>query len=317
MASRWSSVREAVLHNKGKKIVALFLALVTWYAIQAAISFETVISDVPLVVEADPGWAVLDRSARTVDILFRGPQEEIRYLDGEQVKVELDIRGKTFEGSAVFKVTARNVKAPGTVRPVLIRPDEITLKLDREMEKQVPVKADLQGVPPEGYEVEKWVAAPASVTVHGPRQRLDEIDAVRTRPIDLEGRSRSFKKLKVPVTPPGEAWVARIAPSNVMVEITIVERSATKDVGPLAVDVLVPPGPRLKVQVRPEDVTVTVRGRAELLKGLAGDDVRAYVDCGDLEAGSSYDLPVRVQLPSGVGAVGIEPPTVKVTIEEL
>jgi len=211
----------------------------------------------------------------------------------------------------------QNVSAPGAVRPILIRPDEITLRLDREGERQIPVKADMQGKPPEGYEVEKVVCAPASVTLAGPRQRLGEIEFMRTAPIDLEGRSRSFKKLKVSVMQPSETWVALMSPSNVAVEVTLVERSATRDMPDIPVSVVVEPGLRSKVDAWPDKVTAVVKGRAELLQNLQPNEVMDFVDYISLQSGASYDLPVRVQLPSGLSVVAVEPPTIKVTIEEM
>lgn len=73
MGNFWSRVWQAVQHNKGTKLASLLLALICWYAIQAAISFEAVVTDVPLTVKVNEGWAVLDRSDKTVDVLFADP----------------------------------------------------------------------------------------------------------------------------------------------------------------------------------------------------------------------------------------------------
>ena len=317
MASKLERLRQIVLHNKGQKAASLVLAFVTWYAIRSVINFETVVSDIPITIQVNPGWAILDRSARTVDVLFRGSQEDIRYLNRDQISVEADIRGKPFVGALVVKLLPKNVRAPGGVRAAVIWPDEITLKLDQEGEKQVPVKADLQGAVPEGYEVDTVKCTPASVLLQGPRQRLDEIDSVRTAAIELEDRVRSFKKLKMAVVPPGENWVGRVNPSNVVVEITIAERSATREFQDLPVRVLVSPGEGPKLDIRPVKVNVMLKGLAESLKNLKPEDVQASVDCSALQAGVSYDLPVRVHASAGVTAVGVEPPTVKVTVGDL
>jgi YbbR domain-containing protein len=314
MASKLERVRQFVLHNKGVKAASLILGFVTWYAIRSAINFETVVSDIPITIQVNPGWAILDRSARTVDVLFRGSQEDIRYLNRDQITVEADIRGKPFAGALSVKLQPKNVQAPGAVRAVVIWPDEVTLKLDQEGEKQVPVKVDLQGNVPEGYEVDTGTCTPASVLLQGPRQRLDEIESVRTAAIDLEDRIRSFKKLKMAVVSPGENWVGRVNPSNVVVEITIVERSATREIQEVPVHVLVSPGEGPKLDIRPVKVNVELKGLAESLKNLNPEDVQASVDCSALQPGASYDLPVRVQASAGVTAIRVEPPTVKVTV---
>ena len=318
MASKFESLSQFVLHNKGLKLAALVIAFVTWYAIRSIINFETVIPDIPITIQVNPGWAILDRSAQTVDVLFRGSQEDIRYLNRDQITVEADIRGKPFAGALNVKLQPKNVQAPGAVRAIVIWPDEITLKLDQEGEKQVPVKANLQGAVPEGYEVDKVECTPASVLLQGPRQRLDEVSAVRTEPIDLEDRVRSFKKLKMPVVLPGENWVGRISPSNVAVEITIVERSATREFRDVPVRVLVSPGVGgPKLEIWPVAVNVVLKGFAKPLEDMSPGDVEASVDCSALQAGASYDLPVRVHALPGVSAISVEPPTVKITAGDL
>ena len=317
MASKLERLRPIVLHNKGLKAASLVLAFVAWYAIRSIINFETVVSDVPISIQVNPGWAILDRSAETVDVLFRGSQEDIRYLNRDQITVEADIRGKSFAGALSVKLQPKNVQAPGAVRAIVIWPDEITLKLDQEGEKQVPVKADLQGAVPEGYEVDKVTCTPASVLLQGPRQRLDEIESVRTSAIDLDDRVRSFKKLKMSVVSPGENWVGRVNPSNVVVEITIAERAATREIQELPVHVLVSPGVGPKLDIWPVKVNVVLKGLAESLKNLKPEDVQVSVDCSALEAGASYDLPARVHASAGVTAIRVEPPTVKVTVGDL
>ena len=314
MASKFQRLRQIISSNKGLKAASLILAFVAWYAIRSAINFETVVSDIPVTVQVNPGWAILDRSAQTVDILFRGSQEDIRYLNRDQISVEADVRGKPFAGALSVKLQPKNIHAPGAVRAAVIWPDEITFKLDQESEKQVPVKADLQGTVPEGYEVDMVTCTPASVLLQGPRQRLEEIESVRTAPVDLEDRVRSFKKLKMMITPPGENWVGRVSPSNVVVEVTIVERSATKEFQKVPVHMLVASGGGPKLEVWPVEVNIVLKGKADTLKNLDLKDVQATVDCSALEAGASYDLPVWVHAGLGVAAIRVEPPTVKVTV---
>lgn len=310
-------VRTALLRNKGAKAAAVFLACMTWYAIQSAISFETRLSDIPLTLQLDEGWAVLERSASTVDVLFRGSQEDIRYLNRDQVHVELDLRGQEGGGEVQVKLRPRNIRAPAAVRPMLIRPEEITLVLDRQGEKQVPVKIETQGAPSEDYEVERLVPTPATVTLAGPRRRLQSVDSVSAGPIDLEGRTRSFRKARTPLLPPSDSWVASLNPSNVMVEVFMAERTVTKEWPEVPVGVLVAPGPRTRLEVWPPKVKVSVRGRAEALKTVQPEDIRLYADCSELDKGAVYELPVRAHLPPGATLIKIEPSLVKVTVGSL
>jgi len=303
-----------VFHNKGAKLIALVLAAVTWYAIRSAISFEMTVTDIPLTIQVDDGWAILDRSAKAVEVMFRGSREDMRYLNRDQIKVVLDLRGQPMKGSVTAPLHLQNINAPGAARPVFIQPAEVTLRLDQEDEKQVPVKADFLGSLPEGYELEKVACTPASVLVRGPRQRLREVQALRTAPIDLEGRIRSFRKPRLTLLQPSEIWTVRLEPSEVAVEVAIVERSSSSEVADVPVKAVVKPGARPKLSLWPTKVTVSVKGRAELVKAVGPDEICAFVDCSELDKAAKYDLPVKVTLPAGVTLAGVEPATIDVNL---
>jgi YbbR domain-containing protein len=309
--------REAITRNKGLKLVALVLAGAAWYAIHKTISFEVVIKDVPLKILVDDGWAILDRSVHSVDVLFAGSQGAIRSLDSEHLDVEVDVRGQPRGGSTTVPLLNKQVRGVlGGARAIQVRPPVLTLSLDQEGDAQVPVKVNISAEPPVGYEVEKVVPVPASAKIFGPLQRLKEVDVLRTAPIDLKGRVRSFE-LRVPVVPPSERWVARIEPDSVLVNVTLAERGTTKEIKDVKVHALVDSelGPSLRIW--PNKVEVVLSGRSDLIEGVQRDDLRAYVDCTQLGVTAKYALPVRIDTPPGVLVDSITPPTLEVEVGEL
>ncbi len=314
------NMKDRVLHllrslsrNKWAKIMALLLAAVSWYAIQPAISFETIVTDVPVRVLLDPGWAVLEQSAGSVDVHFRGSREGIRYLVQEELEVVVDIRGRTYEDSLTVPLELRTVRAPPAVRPVFIRPSEVVLSVDQEEDRQVPVRVHIQGNPPEGYEVESMKATPSMVTVSGPRQRLDAIEAIRTTPIDMEGRLQSFK-LRVALVSPSRTWTARMEPERVEVEVVLVERSATVTFEDLRIKSLFGAAPWREVELTPTHATIQLVGRAELLETLAQKDITVYVDLTGVEPGEVREVPVRIHVPPRIRVESVEPPVVRVRV---
>ena len=303
-------------NNRSAKVIALILAIASWYGIRLAINFVKTVEDVPLTIRLDDGWAILDRSAQTVDITFRGSQEDVRNLNASQIKVVVDLKGKAQEGTRTIRLKPKNVSGSGAARAISIRPDEIVLSLDRQGEKKVPVKAELQGSPPDGFEVESVSCTPATIKVIGPQKRLAEVDSVRTSPVDIEGRTRSFKKLKVPVQPPSESWVAKLEPESVAVEVGISERASTRLFSEIPVSVMTDPAINQKAVVSSNRVSVTLRGRAEFLRTIKPREIQAFVDVRGLDPGASYELPVRVVPPIGSTPVASEPASLKVVVSE-
>lgn len=315
MRSRLLQLPRMLSRNKGYKIMALLLAGITWYAIQPSISFESIVSDVPVRVMVDPGWAVLEQSVGSVEVHFRGSREGIRYLAQEEVEVVVDIRGMTYEESITVPLELRAVRSPPAVRPVYIRPSELILTVDQEEDRKVPVRVHVQGNPPEGYEVESMQATPAEVTVSGPRQRLETIEAIRTTPIDMEGRLQSFK-LRVDLVSPSRTWTARMEPERVEVEFTLVERSASATFEELRIKAMFGVTSWSKVDMAPTYATLQLIGRSELLDALTPKDIKVYVDLAGLEPGVEHEVPVRVHIPPRIRVGRIEPAFVRVTVRD-
>ena len=299
-------------NNRGIKLASLLAALIIWYAIRTAISHEALVKDVPLVIQVAEGWVAMDEKVKTADVLFRGAQEDIRRLDRSQIRLEVDLRAWKKPGPQLIRLDTRNVQSPGGARPVFVQPAEFAVTLDQEGEKRMPVKAEFQGSLLEDYEVTQAVCEPATVLLYGPRRRLDGMDLVHTTPIDLEGRSRSFRKTHVGLMLAGGTRMARGGSSNIAVAVAIEEHSALKTFLSMPVQGLLSPGARMPVEMAPDSVNLTLRGRAELLNGLNRAALRVYVDCAGLEPGAETNLPVRAFVPVGIEVSAIEPASLRI-----
>jgi len=311
-AEKWVS---ALLHRKGMKLLALLLAVVTWFYIRELTSFEEVVSDIPLEVLLPDGWAIQERSVNNVEVTFRGSQPDIRALNLNQIRVQVDARNREVEPTLTIKLDRSIVSSPRAVRAVYVDPEEVVLTLDRESDKVVPVRAEQLGQPPDGYDVERIVITPPTVTVHGPERRLAAVEYVRIVPIDMEGRIRSFALNRALITP-GDNWQARMDVDRVRVEFTIVERAMRQDFTNVPVKILLPPGATPDITFFPPAVNVSLKGRTDVISNLTARLIHAYVDCSEVEPGVRADLPVEVPVPTGVNIIAIDPPTVRVILQD-
>ncbi len=307
MALEFSAIWRAVRNNRGLKLVSLLLAVIAWFALREITSFTTVVRGVPVKVLQDEGWGVLDRSVDVVDVQCRGSQSDIRYLASDQLIIEVDLRGRSVAGAQEIRLHPQAVKVPGGARAVSIDPPEITLTLDREGERPVKVRADIIGNPPDGYELAEVACAPAEVRLQGPEGRLAGIAEVKTAPIDLEGRLKSFSLTRV-IQAPSEVWSARVEPDRARIDVRIVERSTALDLSDIPLHLLVLPGtPPIRLEQDHTTVAISLRGRSDALQHLSSTNLTAFVDCTGLSSGERRQLPVVVSLPAGVEITRKEP----------
>ncbi|MBC8206428.1 MAG: hypothetical protein ISR85_05855 [Kiritimatiellales bacterium] len=310
LAPLWGTVSR----NWTIKLVCLLLAFAVWQGIRESTSYEVVVSDVPVAITAGAGLAVLDQSTDVVSIRFRGSRDDIRFLSRDQVALEMDISDRTDRLRQTVKFTPRYVKAPSRAHAVVFNPPEITVTIDREVERDLPVKVALEGMLPEGIQIEKVVCVPAVVRVHGAERRLLDLEQVHTVPVSLDGRYNSFKT-HVNIAASGQPWESD--PDRVSVELSLVERFVTRRVEKNLVRPLLASDDTRVVRIRPERVDVVLKGSPQRIEKLNVRDVYTYIDCTELTEPTDYEVPVRVDIPTGVQVEKIEPSVVQVTVKTM
>ena len=307
--SLWGTVRR----NWILKLLCLVLAFAVWQGVRESTSFEVVVADVPLIITAGDGHAVLEQSSDVVSIRFRGSREDISFISRDQVSVELDIAERADRLRQSIKLLPRHVKTPSRAHAVRLYPSEVTVTTDREVERLLPVKATFEGELPEGIQLEKSVCVPASVRIRGAEQRLRDLEQVRTVPIRLDGRYNSFKTYAVVAN--GQPWAAM--PERVLVELELVERVATRRIEKTQVRPRQVSDDTRVVKIRPEKVDIVLRGSPQRIENLNTQDVYVYVDCAELTEPAEYEVPVRIDVPLGVLVEKIEPPIVQVVVKKM
>lgn len=310
IGSLWTSVSRYWL----VKVFCLILAFVVWQGIRESTSFEVIVTDIPVNVEVGPGLAVLEQSVDVVNVRFRGSRDDIRFLSRDQVSLDVDISSRDGSLRQTIKFSPRYVKAPSRAHAVSFDPPEVTLTVDREVERVLPVKAAFEGALPEGILLENSACDPATVRVRGAERRLIDLEQVRTVPISLDGRYNSFNT-HVAVAGNGQIWEA--TPDRVAVELTLVEHVADKRIKKNIVRPLLASEDTRVVRIRPERVDVVLRGSPARIENVSQRDIYTYIDCTELTEATEYDVPVRVDIPAGIQVDKIEPSVVQVTVKNM
>lgn len=299
--------------EKGLLLLCFVLAFFAWQGIRKNIGFEVSVSNIAVDIDVPEGWAVWEKSVHQVNIVFRGSREDIRYLNSEQLRVVIPVSNPEQGKEMVIKLSKAYLRNPTRASVVRFSPSEIMVKLDQEIECLLPIKATVNGSLPEGLEIDRIVCTPASVRVSGARQVLDGMENIHTEPIELKGRQSSFKE-SFPVALPQVGRI-QVDPGWVSVEFFLEERNGMESFDKIPVRILCTPGERRNINVSPQTVSLTVRGPKQRIEQMRKENVFAYVTCSDLTESTAYDLPVMVDLPSGLQLVKTDPSIVHIEID--
>lgn len=70
------------------------------------------------------------------------------------------------------------------------------------------------------------------------------------------------------------------------------------------------------MELHPKKVKIIAKGQQKRIEQMRKVDIFAYVDCTELMESTSYDLPVNVNLPSGLQLIKIDPAIIHIEIKK-
>jgi len=119
-------------------------------------------------------------------IRVRGPQRIVRRLQASDIYAEIELSGMK-SGERTFDLTAQQIHQPRELEVVQVIPSQFHLTFDTRLSRQVPVRPRVVGNFAAGYVIGHIEADPATITISGPRQRVEAVEAAITDPVDASG----------------------------------------------------------------------------------------------------------------------------------
>ncbi|HTT22978.1 MAG TPA: CdaR family protein [Candidatus Sulfotelmatobacter sp.] len=176
-----------VLHNFGLKVLSLLLATGLWFMIARDEQPAEVAIHAPIVFQHVPQQLeISSESIPEAQIRVRGPERMIRQLKMNDVQAEIDLAG-AMSGERTFDLTSHQVRHPRDIEVVQIVPSQLHLGFDTRATREVEIRPRVTGSFATGEQIVKIESDPARITITGPRQHVERIDAATTDPIDATG----------------------------------------------------------------------------------------------------------------------------------
>jgi len=178
--------RRYILHNLGLKLLSLALAVGLWLAIVRDPDAEVAV-EVPIEFRHFPeNLEISSENIPQAQIRVRGPERIVRRVRASDVHAEIDLNGAR-AGERTFDLTAQQVRAPRDLEVVQVVPGQFRLTLDIRMTRELPVHARVMGNFAAGYSIGHVVVDPPSISVVGPKKRIEAAEAATTDLVDVSG----------------------------------------------------------------------------------------------------------------------------------
>jgi len=175
-----------ILHNFVLKVLSLLLAAGLWFLLsheepaEVALRTPIVFQNVPAHLE------ISSESIPEAQIRVRGPERVIRQLQTHDVQAEINLADAK-PGERTFELTSQQVRHPRDVTVVQVVPSQLHLTFDTRLTRDVEVHPRVTGNFADGEQIVKVEADPPRITITGPKQHVEKVDAATTDLIDASG----------------------------------------------------------------------------------------------------------------------------------
>ena len=167
------------------KAVSLLLALILWITIlgfkqeevRKYVKFE------PLVA---PGMMITNKIPPHILFTLRGPRILLKDVEKKILPIRPDLRRNKEKIIPISISEERLGELPLDIKVISIQPTNILIRLEEIVERYIPVKPTLRGLPAEGYDISRVRVSPPKVAVSGPQSLLEGLEFVGTEVIDTQ-----------------------------------------------------------------------------------------------------------------------------------
>ena len=246
----------------------------------------------------------------SLHITLQGPWAAFRSFDINELEPVIIDLSHAEPGPQRHIIEMAAINPPGGMRVVAVRPSEVDIILDRKVERQVPIRPDIPETPAFGYSILDVRMVPQRARVVGPVSKMQSIDFITTRTIDVMGREDDLS-LEVDLRPPPPPL--RLIDKRVVVFVDIGEEFVDRTFQNVPVKLENAPKGSM---VTPPAVALTVKGPRKVVDKLEKESLVAFVDvsseAADGESNFEKSIQVRPELPERTQLVS---PVPKVDIQ--
>jgi YbbR domain-containing protein len=291
--------------NIGTKLVSVIIAIVLWAIVLGSRNVE-VTKEIPLEIITPADIVPSNEIPDKIAFRLSGPKAFLRsILDRKEEPIRVNLSGAK-PALVTYRFFSDNIRVPIGVKVLSINPTAILIKLEYLKRKEVPVRLELKGSPPEGYRIVRAEIRPETVRIRGAESRVDSIAELSTTPIDVSHLRKTQEK-EVPIELPRNSIQVDSELPRAIIEVEPL--SANFRIKNVDIQVI----SSYKVRVEEKSVTVLVRASPEDIQSLDRSQVFGVVDLSGKPKGK-YREPVKVTLPKNVGLVKVIPDTVDVVL---
>ncbi len=278
--------------NWALKALSFLFAFFLWYFVVGEDKVDMKIF-IPLeIVNLPQDLVIANEFKKQLEVTVNGPRVLTRGIANQHIKRPVDL-SKAEPGTVMVQNTSESIPLPRGIQILRIQPANIPLTLDRLTQKDLPIKADLQGQPAPGYEQTAVLLEPKTINIAGPQAILEATPFLSTQAIDITDLRETTTREVILDLPPTIAEL--IGEPVVKATITIQEKLARRQIDRIPIEIK-HSAERTVYIVSPATVDVEIELPVNLIVNTAEITglVRVEIDAGTLPPGTHELKPMAL-----------------------
>jgi YbbR domain-containing protein len=211
-------LRRVFIDDWGVKLLALGITFVLWMAVADFNKPRTIRVAVQLNFVRPTNLDISNEPPRTIDVELTGSRERLNNMRLSDLVATVDISVHP-AGDRIIRLNSESVHMdlPDGVKIESFKPTTIPIRLEPNLERQLPVDIKLGGQLAAGFELVSSTAQPNVISVSGPASLIEKLQKAPTELISIEGKKGNFTALGVTIA----ISDSRIEVKNPVVDVTI------------------------------------------------------------------------------------------------
>ena len=308
----------------GLKFLALVIATIVWFIVMNIEDSTTIKTINGIEVEMQNGESILENGnvyditdGEVISVVVQGPRSIVESLNASNFTATADLSKLSITNSTTIKVVTNSSVRESYAKKLTITPVEeyVTLSIEQEVEKSVPVKVITTGSVADGYALGTATSTPNMVTVYGPGSVVSNIVEARAV-VDVNG---AFNEIQTSVGVGCiDGYGAAVEKGNISTSVEQVKVNIpvykTKEI-PINVSTVGSPHDGFGVfNINYEPSTIFIAGEEKVLEGIEGIDIKDVIIT-DATDNIEKNINLDEYLPSGVFVANADDNEVAISVD--
>jgi YbbR domain-containing protein len=293
-----------IKRNFGRKVIAVFFAILVYMKVSTQLDEEQVFQRIPVNVIPQGNIDIMNYLPTTVRVTIKGSKQKVKLLTPSEIRIEIPINEDTLkqynyliDKSFSMNITKQFIHLPPGINLIRVAPNNITIHCDKRITKDVSVTPAFRGFPPIDYERGEVEVVPKKVALTGPETILRDIKTIPTEPVYLNKTTvEDFMVDKKVQTVDKKILVS---PTSVQLNVEIYKAIETSVFDDVPVSILLGKQ-NTKIGFKPillsNTVNITLRGPNSQLEMLTKSQIKPFVDISHFDKPGIYQVKVNCWL---------------------